>query len=179
MSSSSPCTSDEMMTDKDHLRQQIISKAEDHIRSVLSGDSSGHDFDHINRVRALAVLIGKSEGANVYLCELGALLHDIADWKFHGGDEFAGGKAARNFLEGIGVNATDIEAIVHIVDNMSFKGAAVKSKISSLEGRCVQDAGKRRKETLKKEEEKKENKMSKFYFGKDTCEFLDLFGRSL
>ena len=72
-------------------RQSILDQTAQHVRELLSGDSSGHDWWHIERVRAAALAIGQREGADLFVVELAALLHDIADWKFHDGDDTLGG----------------------------------------------------------------------------------------
>ena len=56
------------------------------MRGLLAGDGSGHDWYHIERVRRTALAIGREEGADLFVVELAALLHDVADWKFAGGD---------------------------------------------------------------------------------------------
>lgn len=118
----------------------LISRTAEFIRQRLQDDSSGHDWWHIDRVRRNAVYLAQTEGADVELCELAALLHDIADWKFHGGDEKAGPQAARAWLESQGVDAKTIEQVCDIIAGVTYKGAGVETAMSTLEGRCVQDA---------------------------------------
>ena len=65
---------------------QVISQTVEHVQQTLAGDSSGHDWWHIDRVRRNAVQIATEENADLLIVELAALLHDIADWKFHDGD---------------------------------------------------------------------------------------------
>jgi uncharacterized protein len=72
--------------------------------------------------------------------ELAALLHDVADWKFAGGDHDAGPRAARAWLESLGVAKETVDQVCEIVAGMSFKGAGVKTAMTSLAGQCVQDA---------------------------------------
>jgi len=119
---------------------ELIEKTAAYIKAKFDGEGSGHDWWHIYRVWQLAKHIAKIEGGDMKLIELGALLHDIADFKFHGGDETMGGKVARAWLESMNADEKDISAIVHIVDNVSFKGLGEKSKMESLEGKIVQDA---------------------------------------
>lgn len=121
-------------------KQQIIKKTATYIKNNFYGESSGHDWWHIYRVWQNAKTIGKKEKANMFIVEMGALLHDIADYKFHGGDEKIGGKVAREYLKKLSIPEKDINNIVYIIDNISFKGALVKEKMKSLEGRVVQDA---------------------------------------
>lgn len=109
------------------------------IREKLAGDSSGHDWWHIDRVRRNAVQIARQEGADVFQVELAALLHDIADWKFHGGDDTAGPRAARSWLTENDVDARTIDQVCEIIATVSFKGAGVATEMATLEGKCVQD----------------------------------------
>jgi len=120
--------------------QQVLERAVAHIRSLLTGDSSGHDWFHIERVWKMARRIGQQERANLFVVELAALLHDIADWKFHGGDDSAGPRAARAWLAEQQVNAETIEHVAEIIAGLSFKGAGVETSMRTLEGQVVQDA---------------------------------------
>lgn len=124
------------MNDISHLIQYTA----DFIRQRLKDDASGHDWWHIDRVRRNAVFLAKAEGADAGVCELAALLHDIADWKFHGGDESAGPRAARVWLESQGADDALIERVCGIIAGVSYKGAGVATVMPTLEGRCVQDA---------------------------------------
>lgn len=119
---------------------EIIQVTKDFVRKKLSGESSGHDWWHIVRVWNNAKFIGKSEKADLFVVELAALLHDIADWKFHGRDETAGAKVAKEWLEKLRVDPAVINHVYEIIATSSFKGAKVKFKMKSLEGRVVQDA---------------------------------------
>lgn len=120
--------------------QQVIDRAAAHIRSLLTGDSSGHDWFHIERVWKMARRLGQQERAHLFVVELAALLHDIADWKFHGGDDSAGPRAARAWLAEQQVDAETIEHVAEIIAGLSFKGAGVETSMRTLEGQVVQDA---------------------------------------
>lgn len=111
-----------------------------HVKSTLSTNDPGHDWYHVERVWNMARLIGEREGADLCVVELAALLHDIADWKFYGGDETAGPREARRWLESIGVGESTIAHICKIIEDISFKGAGVTSVMESLEGKVVQDS---------------------------------------
>lgn len=119
---------------------QVLEKTADHVRHLLAGDSSGHDWWHIERVRGMALAIGRVEGADLYVVELAALLHDIADWKFHGGDDDLGPRRASEWLTGLDVEPAVIEHVVEIIRQVSFKGAQVATPMRTLEGQVVQDA---------------------------------------
>ena len=118
----------------------LLAKTRDHIRQLLADDSAGHDWHHIDRVCRSALTIAREEGADPVVVELAALLHDIADWKFAGGDEKAGPQAARAWLQSLNAPSECIDHVCSIIDQLSFKGAGVQTPMSSLEGKCVQDA---------------------------------------
>ena len=119
--------------------KQILAAAAVFVRDHLAGDSSGHDWWHIDRVRNTALAIAREEGANRFVVELAALLHDVDDWKL-GGDHAVGPKVARAWMESRQVAADVVEHVCRIIDELSFKGAGVATPMSSLEGACVQDA---------------------------------------
>ena len=118
---------------------EIVALTVEHVQKVLAGDSSGHDWWHIDRVRRNALQIAREEQADSVIVELAALLHDIADWKFHDGDETAGPKAARDWLSRNGVETSIVDAVCDIIARVSFKGAGVRTAMPTLEGKCVQD----------------------------------------
>jgi len=127
----------------------LIAATATHVRLAMVGDGS-HDWWHVHRVHCAARMIASGElkagrSVDVRVVELAALLHDIADWKFHDGDDSAGPRAARGWLDsqaaaGVDIDAATIEAVVDIVARVSFKGAGVPDEMPSLEGRIVQDA---------------------------------------
>jgi len=118
----------------------LVERVAAQVRSRFAGEGSGHDWFHIERVWHLARRIAGQEGANLEVAELGALLHDIADWKFHGGDDSVGPREAERLLRQEGAPAELIGPVVDIVASISFKGAGVSTPMASLEGQCVQDA---------------------------------------
>ena len=120
----------------DGLAQRVAA----YIRAKFAGESSGHDWQHIDRVRRLALRIAAAEGADAQVAEVAALVHDIADWKFHGGDEEVGPREAQRLLVREGADAQLVGQVVDIVRTISYKGAGVATPMRTLEGRCVQDA---------------------------------------
>ncbi|MGD0510515.1 MAG: HD domain-containing protein [Candidatus Micrarchaeaceae archaeon] len=123
------------------VKSEVIGRTIDYVKSELQGESSGHDWWHILRVRNNAMKIASGEKeANLFVVELAALLHDIADWKFHGGDTKASSRAAEEWLKKQNVDAATITEICKAIDEVSFKGAGVKTVPSTLEGKIVQDA---------------------------------------
>jgi uncharacterized protein len=84
----------------------------------------------------LAKQIAIAEGGNQDVTELAALVHDIADWKFHDGDDIVGPREAERLLSEEGAAQEAIEQVVEIVRTISFKGAGVVTAMRTLEGRC-------------------------------------------
>lgn len=124
-------------------QQQVIEKTVEFVREKFSGESSGHDWWHMYRTWQLAKTIAVREPqADPFITELGALLHDIADWKFHDGDENAGPKAAREWLKSLQIEESVIVHVEDIIRTVSFKGAGVASNMKTLEGKIIHDADK-------------------------------------
>lgn len=122
----------------DQLKQIQLTEA--FVKKTLKSAEGGHDWFHIERVYKNAVLISKNESVNAYIVALAALLHDIADSKFHNGDDTVGPQKAREFLFGINVDSIVIEHVVKIIENISFKGGNETQTFSSIELDVVQDA---------------------------------------
>jgi uncharacterized protein len=121
-------------------KKEILTITENHVHQKLEGEGSGHDWWHIHRVRNIALKLGKKEQADLFIVELAALLHDIADHKFHGGDEEIGPATARNWLESLKIEESVIEHVCEIIRDISFKGAEVETHMKTIEGKVVQDA---------------------------------------
>jgi uncharacterized protein len=113
----------------------IINKTADFVRDTLENAEGGHDWWHIHRVWHNAKLIAEAERADLLVVELAALLHDIADSKFHDGNEEIGPAVAGDFLRSI-----NVEQVQQIIRHISFKSGFEKSKFRSLELAIVQDA---------------------------------------
>lgn len=110
------------------------------VKEKLQHAEGGHDWFHIERVYKNALLIAKEEDCNLEIVKLGALLHDIADSKFHNGDEKVGPKVARDFLVTQSVAENTITHVIAIIENISFKGGHFEKKFTSKELDIVQDA---------------------------------------
>lgn len=121
---------------KDHQISETIAFVKDQLKAA----EGGHDWFHTQRVLNNAMLIAKGETVDFFVVQLGALLHDIADSKFHNGDETVGPKVAREFLMHLNVDSADIEHVIKIIENISFKGGNEPQKFKSLELDVIQDA---------------------------------------
>src|SRR6476620_509370 len=108
-----------MISDK---HESIIESTVEFVKAELQDAEAGHDWFHILRVWKNAITLAKREHANLLIVELGALLHDIADSKFHGGDETLGPAIAAKFLSDNGVEEETIIHVQNIIANISFKG---------------------------------------------------------
>lgn len=121
--------------------RNIIEITKDFVKQQLPIDCTGHDWQHAFRVWAIAKHIANSEGvSNSLIIELAALLHDIADWKFHEGDETKGTSTAQSFLSKHCLDKDSIDAVCNIIASISYKGSHSPTLPLTLEGKIVQDA---------------------------------------
>lgn len=119
---------------------QIINNTILFVKNQLAHAEGGHDWFHIERVYKNALLIAEEEECDLTVVKLAALLHDIADSKFNGGDESVGPKIARTFLESQNVSEAIISHVIAIIENISFKGGNFEKQFHSKELEIVQDA---------------------------------------
>jgi len=124
-------------------RQEIIRKTESFVKDTLQGSEAGHDWSHIERVVRNARTIAAGEKADSFVIELAALLHDIADSKFHNGNEELGPERSERFLKGLDLPAELVDHVVNIVRNVSFKNELDPSgedSFDSIELQVLKDA---------------------------------------
>lgn len=119
---------------------ELINKTIELVKEKLEGTESGHDWFHIERVWKLSLKIHEKEGGNQLIIELASLLHDIADPKFHNGDETIASKIVNQFLTEQSLDPETIEKVIFIIENMSFKNRNDAPKDLPLELKIVQDA---------------------------------------
>lgn len=121
--------------------EKIIAHTIEFVKQELENAEGGHDWFHIQRVWKNALTIASTESeADLLIVQLGALLHDIADSKFHNGDETVGPAKTAVFLQRFNLSITTIDHVVNIVKHISFKGGNEVQKFRSLELDIVQDA---------------------------------------
>ncbi|WP_087137910.1 HD domain-containing protein [Elizabethkingia meningoseptica] len=118
----------------------LISKTIEFVKKKLEGAEAGHDWFHIERVWKLSKKIAEKETCNQEVVELGALLHDIADPKFHNGDENIGPDTAKAFLKAENVDEDTIQKVIFIIKNISFKNRNEAPEEKPVELQIVQDA---------------------------------------
>jgi uncharacterized protein len=120
--------------------QEIITRTEAYVKTQLQHAEGGHDWWHIHRVRNNAMKIAASEPGDKLIVELGALLHDIADAKFHDGDEEIGPRKAEDFLKTLDLDSEIIKHLKNIIKHISFKGGNFEQEFYSDELAILQDA---------------------------------------
>ena len=109
-------------------KRQIINKVKEYIEKNFKGEPTGHDRWHTFRVWQMAKKIAQKEGGDLFLIELGALLHDIADWKFYDGDFKVGSKKAENLLKKLKVDEKTIKEVCHIINNVFLREPASRTE---------------------------------------------------
>ena len=122
------------------MSQNIIESTIAFVKEKLEGAEAGHDWFHIERVWKLSKKIAQNETCNLEVVELAALLHDIADPKFHNGDEELAIKISREFLESQNAEALIIDQVLYIIKNISFKNRSEIAENPPVELQIVQDA---------------------------------------
>jgi uncharacterized protein len=118
----------------------MINKTVEFVKQTLQKAEGGHDWWHAYRVWKMAIRIAGQETADMFVVQLGALLHDIADAKFHGGNEELGPEIAAGFLSGIGVKTPVINHVVAIIQHISFKNSFEENHFESIELDIIGDA---------------------------------------
>jgi len=121
-------------------KEKIIKATASFVKEVLQDAEKGHDWLHVERVWKNGKQILQFEPGDELTVELGLLLHDIADAKFHDGDEEKGPRMARTFLEGLGVAESVIVHVEKIIKHISFHKNVDGQKWMSSELAIVQDA---------------------------------------
>lgn len=119
--------------------ENLIIKITDFVKSQRCDIATGHDWYHIDRVRKNALYLQSGEGGNRDVIELAALLHDISDYKFNGGNDKLGGTISFHAILDNGGSEELAERVKDIVDSVSYKGAEVADTTTSLEAKIVQD----------------------------------------
>ena len=118
----------------------LVKAIQEKVKAFFEHKEGSHDWEHIKRVWKISIYLQKKEGGNKELIELCALLHDVSDHKYNGGDFSLGGDVAKQWI----IEAGGSEALAHqvaiIVPKISFKGAKVEDEELPIEGRIVRDA---------------------------------------
>lgn len=122
------------------MSEAIINRTITFVKETLAGAEAGHDWFHIERVYKTALHINATEKADELVVSLAALLHDIADSKFNGGDEEIGPRIAGEFLQSLSLDPAIILHVQQVIKNLSYKASLGKVDFASREMDVVQDA---------------------------------------
>jgi len=120
------------------MMNKILIEAENWVKDLFAKDTTGHDWYHTDRVRKNALEIAEKENADLFICELAALLHDAGDEKFHESEE-AGRVFVSSWLEKQLLSKEIMVNVIEAIDTVSFKGGFNRPP-EQIEGRVVQDA---------------------------------------
>ena len=118
----------------------IVQEVAERVRQQMAGSEGGHDWWHVYRVWQMARFIARSMDVDMLIVELAALLHDLADPKFHDGNEEIGPSEARKILDAYELNEETVTHILEIIKNISFRNSFDDKIFHSLELEVVQDA---------------------------------------
>lgn len=110
------------------------------VKEKFLNQEGSHDWFHIERVCNLAIYLQEKEGGDRTIIELAALLHDISDHKYNGGNWQAGATVAIELMLEVGVSTEIAEKVAQVISQVSFKGAKVQDDVESIEAKIVQDA---------------------------------------
>ena len=123
------------------INHDLIEATKVFVKETLKDAEGGHDWFHIERVYKNALLIAKGETVDLLVVTLGALLHDIADSKFHNGDSTIGPKVAGAFLLKHNVDSATINHVIKIIENISYSSnIGIENAFKSIALDVVQDA---------------------------------------
>jgi uncharacterized protein len=120
------------------MQELIIKNISKKVKEIFTDKEGSHDWWHIYRVWKMAKAIAKKENANTLIVEIAALLHDIADWKLT--NEQDGLQKAIDIMKNENINEVEINNIIHIIKNVSYKGSKEKDIALNIEGEIVRDA---------------------------------------
>jgi uncharacterized protein len=118
-------------------QNRLIKATENYVRNHFESESSGHDWWHIYRVRNMAIKIAEKEGGDLFVVEMAALLHDLDDWKLSDAGQES---KTEKWLNSIDFPKLEIPVVLEIIEQVSFKGAGVENRATSVEAKIVQDA---------------------------------------
>jgi len=118
----------------------MIEEVKNKVKELLKSDESGHGFDHIERVTNLAIKIAKKENANIELVTLGALLHDVDDYKLFGEESATNLTNTKIIMESCNIDKQTQEEIIEIIKNIGYSKRLKGITPKTLEASIVSDA---------------------------------------
>ncbi|MDD5463912.1 MAG: HD domain-containing protein [Candidatus Moranbacteria bacterium] len=126
------------------ITKELIEKIEKEAKTYFVNASGCHDWSHVDRVKKLALRIGKQEKADLQIIEIAALLHDIGrkeEMKAKGlfCHAEAGAKTARKLLKKYSLTTDQVENIVHCIEAHRYRNAHIPN---TIEAKILYDADK-------------------------------------
>ena len=118
----------------------MIEKAKKLVEDLLKNENSGHGMEHINRVIDLAVKFAEREDCDKNIVILGALLHDVDDYKVFGDknqEELTNTNIILNQLE---IDNNMKELVLDIVSKIGYSKLLNGNRPTTIEGMIVSDA---------------------------------------
>ena len=122
------------------LEKDLISKTSDYSKEKVKNFESGHDWWHTWRVMQTANHLAIIENADIFICAMAALLHDVSDHKFSSPVCFTEQFETKEFLESLGLTPSVINSILYITENLSYSTGIEYSFRKTIEFAVVQDA---------------------------------------
>ncbi|MCB0334800.1 MAG: hypothetical protein KDD62_00800 [Bdellovibrionales bacterium] len=116
------------MLDQSPILKQVVQQVRGQVEPFLAQQDRWHDIQHVGRVVEFAKQINQIEGADPFLIEVGAWLHQLHDPNLH---------KLKPILDGLRISATQRENLYEIVEQCRPN---IISDQSSHEARVVFDA---------------------------------------
>lgn len=118
----------------------MIQKAKLLVEDLMKNDDSGHGMEHILRVYDLAMQFAEKENCNKELVALGALLHDVDDYKLFGDKNQQELTNTNRILKELDVDSNTKNEVLDIVSRIGYSKSLKGIRPSSIEGMIVSDA---------------------------------------
>lgn len=116
--------------------KQIINEIKKYVYNKFKSDTTGHDFQHMQRVAKNAVYLASVENVDPFICEVAGWVHDLIDDKLTDYPEAEKEKLIA-LLQSLSVKEEKIKHIIESISTVSYRSKKVPtSKI----GQIVQDA---------------------------------------
>ncbi len=109
------------------------------VKELQTGEATGHDWFHTQRVLAMSRQIATQEACSLDIVQAAALLHDVADHKF-GHTPESRGKLLRQLMTEAAFAPEFQEAVIEVVESISFSEGIPCRKELRKESDVVKDA---------------------------------------
>ena len=116
------------------VKEKIINKVEEFVKECSKTNEPGHDFNHIQRVRKLAIFLAKDCKIDTFIVELLALLHDVEDHKLNNKNSVS------SFLSTLDMDEDIKDKLLYILPRLSFSKYPTLPSNFPIEGKIVSDA---------------------------------------